>query len=432
MNMLRDSMKKMMLFICGTIHLLVSAMEPVQGPTGNNHKRPMLAFEQEVPEEHNAHTENYVLNGSSVFKDRKDVLQLLHYIVLLSPEQEQQALVYKLLSAQNLTFNELKHLLIKARTMSVPQSCIAGIACRGAEKLVADSTASLVDLDSTAQSELNKFYFLLSGRCLEGVPLLYPSLEEMLTVKKLDSSILKENYSLLDLQGYSLRSVTNLAELNCKLYIPLGFLIIINLSYNKLSTMPQDLLVVGFPFLQELWLDHNELVEVVPLRALYCPHLKKLGLQYNKLTRIPDTLVAELSALEELWLHNNQIQSVPPHLVYNCPALGILTLTNNALATLSMNLERCTRLHTLGLGGNYLEQVPEALLTLCMQVQKLDLSHNRISSLSSTFLTRLYALTELYLQDNPIQTTYEELPLFLQNAINRGNLVLQRKAEGNI
>jgi Leucine-rich repeat (LRR) protein len=86
---------------------------------------------------------------------------------------------------------------------------------------------------------------------------------------------------------------------------------VVDLSYNKLSTCPRDILGC-INSLLVLNLSYNRL-ETWPT-GLHMPALVVLNLSFNKLQQLPPDLGQQMPALQQLYLANNFLKELPDSL----------------------------------------------------------------------------------------------------------------------
>ncbi len=145
---------------------------------------------------------------------------------------------------------------------------------------------------------------------------------------------------------------------------------VLNLSGNRLSTLPDDL-----------------------------PRLKKLKVIFcsdNDFSALPAVL-GVCERLEMVGFKANHIHRVPPAALP--PRLRWLILTDNRLADLPVELGRCQRLQKLMLAGNRLQSLPD--LSGCERLELLRLAANRIEVLPP-WLSTLPRLSWVALAGNPL------------------------------
>lgn len=108
----------------------------------------------------------------------------------------------------------------------------------------------------------------------------------------------------------------------------------LNVSFNELATLPPE----------------------IPFRL---PHLRVLDLSYNRLKSLPDS-VGFLFHLEELLVPFNQLESIPDSIIY-LKVLQKLDLSHNCIKTLPDNLGKVTTLAKLNVSHNKLASLPKSL-----------------------------------------------------------------------
>lgn len=151
---------------------------------------------------------------------------------------------------------------------------------------------------------------------------------------------------------------------------------ILNLSGNKLSTLPEDL------------------SRLHKLRILFCSD--------NLFTQLPAVL-GQCKSLSMLGFKANQISYVPAEAI--APSLRWLILTDNCIQSLPSSIGHCTKMQKLMLAGNQLSELPEELAD-CSQLELLRLSANRFSTLPM-WLYAMPSLAWLAIAGNPMTDSFE-------------------------
>jgi Protein tyrosine and serine/threonine kinase/Leucine rich repeat len=151
---------------------------------------------------------------------------------------------------------------------------------------------------------------------------------------------------------------------------------ILNLSGNKLSSLPDDL-----PRLHKL-------------RIIFCSD--------NLFTELPAVL-GQCKSLTMVGFKANQISSVSDASL--APTLRWLILTDNRIQTLPSSIGQCKQMQKLMLAGNQLRELPVELAG-CSQLELLRLSANRFSVLPNWLLT-MPRLAWLALAGNPLTDSFE-------------------------
>jgi len=97
------------------------------------------------------------------------------------------------------------------------------------------------------------------------------------------------------------------ASLPLSLPLTLPHLVSLNLSHNRLESLPHSMF--GFLHLRDLSVAHNQL-SCLPPGLNLCTSLRRLDVSYNKLERLPSSL-DQLTQLEKLNVSNNQLSHLP-------------------------------------------------------------------------------------------------------------------------
>lgn len=133
---------------------------------------------------------------------------------------------------------------------------------------------------------------------------------------------------------------------------------ILNLSGNKLSSLPDDL-----PRLHKLRIIFcsDNLFTELPAVLGQCKNLTMVGFKANQISRVPDEALAP--TLRWLILTDNRIQSLP-HSIGQCRQMQKLMLAGNQLSDLPAELANCSQLELLRLSANRFLVLPTWLLTM--------------------------------------------------------------------
>ncbi|MCB2408042.1 leucine-rich repeat-containing protein kinase family protein [Hymenobacter lucidus] len=133
---------------------------------------------------------------------------------------------------------------------------------------------------------------------------------------------------------------------------------ILNLTGNKLSTLPADL--PRLHRLRILFCSDNEF-EQVPAVLGQCEQLSMVGFKANRIHTLPGAALPP--RLRWLILTDNQLRELPPE-IGNCRHLQKLMLAGNQLESLPETMRNCTSLELLRLAANRLPELPAWLLAL--------------------------------------------------------------------
>jgi len=158
---------------------------------------------------------------------------------------------------------------------------------------------------------------------------------------------------------------------------------ILDLSVNKLSTLPDD--IHRFTKLKIAFFSQNKFT-VFPKQLAKCPSLTMIGFKSNQIVEIPE-------------------DALPLHIQW-------LTLTDNRIEKLPSSIGQCTRLQKFAIAGNRLTALPVEL-SFCKNLELLRISANQLTSIP-TWLYQLPRLSWLAFSANPVTykpTATDELPM---------------------
>ncbi|XP_063813216.1 toll-like receptor 8 [Pseudophryne corroboree] len=113
---------------------------------------------------------------------------------------------------------------------------------------------------------------------------------------------------------------------------------ILDLSRNRLVTLPEKI-VANFPAnLTELYLNHN-IISFWEWKTLeYIQYLELLDLSYNRLTTLYNGIYKYTSSLQRLLLSNNLISSLPDGFLYKAYSLTALDLSYNHIQNINKSV----------------------------------------------------------------------------------------------
>lgn len=151
---------------------------------------------------------------------------------------------------------------------------------------------------------------------------------------------------------------------------------VLNLSGNRLSTLPDDL------------------TRLKKLKIIFCSD--------NQFTHLPEVLGA-FEYLNMVGFKANQIQHCPDAAISN--KLRWLILTDNALTKVPENIGDCQHMQKLMLAGNQLHALPESLIA-CKNLELLRISANQFSQIPDWVLA-LPRLAWFAFAGNPLTSAQE-------------------------
>lgn len=162
-----------------------------------------------------------------------------------------------------------------------------------------------------------------------------------------------------ELAGISrLDLAADLDELPREIFALADSLEVLNLSGNRLRTLPHDL--SRLHRLKVLFCSDNPF-ETLPEALGDCPQLEMVGFKSNRLQHVPAAALPE--QLRWLILTDNRIESLPAELGER-PRLQKLMLAGNRLSELPHSMAQLHQLELLRIAANRLETLPDWLLQL--------------------------------------------------------------------
>ncbi|KZS08454.1 Chaoptin [Daphnia magna] len=220
----------------------------------------------------------------------------------------------------------------------------------------------------------------------------------------------------------------------------------LDLSYNNLSTLPENLLD-KFDFLKALILNDNSLafkadadlsgfryalqtinlvgekMGQIPVKQMNdIRNLRSLGLSSLDEKISTNDFEGYGAALEHLSLSKNRLKTISSNSFRHVPGLKSLDLSDNrisqieadAFADVGSSLIHLSMANGIGVGS-----LPSEPFKKLVSLQSIDLSNNRITSLPDDFFHLMKEIRSINLQDNAI----EKIPLQMLNNDHTPNLV---------
>ncbi|XP_068121410.1 toll-like receptor 8 [Hyperolius riggenbachi] len=247
--------------------------------------------------------------------------------------------------------------------------------------------------------------------------------QELENLEVLDLSYNK-HYFIVEDVTHHLRFIENLYKLT-----------VLNLSWNEIS-MLTDCQISSYS-LKELRFSGNR------LNALWkkgdqrflnlfknITNLSVLDISYNRLHQLPDDLAFHLpSNLTELYLHNNGLEFFDWKFLRCFRRLKHLDLSHNKITMITVQLSGYTEsLETLIISHNYIQALADAFLIKLKSLSNLDLSYNNIQHINhSAFASgKDNYLKVLNLKANPFECSCNIIDLL--NWINYNNVTIPRLA----
>ncbi|XP_055906844.1 toll-like receptor Tollo [Eupeodes corollae] len=178
---------------------------------------------------------------------------------------------------------------------------------------------------------------------------------------------------VLDLSANELNS----QWINAVTFVGLKRLILLDLSFNKISKLEQSI-----------------------FRSL--GSLQVLKLEENFIDHIPDNTFADLTNLHTLILSKNHITMIGANTLRGLNNILVLSMDYNRISKVDpMAFKNCTSVQDLHLNGNKLLTVPEALGQVPF-LKTLDIGENLITTIENTSISVMESLYGLRLTENSI------------------------------
>ncbi|XP_075050919.1 toll-like receptor 8 [Mixophyes fleayi] len=247
--------------------------------------------------------------------------------------------------------------------------------------------------------------------------------QELKHLKVLDVSYNK-HYFIVEGVTHHLKFIENLPNLT-----------ILNLSWNEISTLTdsqiesKSLIELRFAGnrLNILW--RNGDMRYIDIFKNFI-NLSLLDISHNKLQTIPDDALSNLSKnLSVLYLNNNGLVFFGWKILRNFQKLKVLDLSHNKITMIIGHLSNYTdSLETLIINHNMIQTLAESFLSGVSSLSNLDLSFNSIQSINkSIFLSgNDNYLKVLSLKGNPFDCTCDIIDFIMW--INSNNVTIPRLA----
>nr|CDS28848.2 leucine rich repeat containing protein 47 [Hymenolepis microstoma] len=152
--------------------------------------------------------------------------------------------------------------------------------------------------------------------------------------------------------------------------------------------------------LSKLSLQHDEII-AVSLGLGQLRNLKFLDLSFNSISNLPSNIFDNLSLLETLILDSNKLSELPS--LEGLIELHIFSVSNNQLLSLPGTLTCCTKLKSVDVSGNNIEEISNEVPWFSLSnIQHFYLNGNQLKDVPSG-LTECKRLRDLQLKENPLK-----------------------------
>ncbi|XP_026476085.1 toll-like receptor 7 [Ctenocephalides felis] len=180
-------------------------------------------------------------------------------------------------------------------------------------------------------------------------------------------------------------------------------LVTLDLSYNRLANIGDFCQISKLRRLQQLHLQHNNITDVSSESLIGLTSLRILNLSFNKLESLPNLLLFNSREIREIHLQNNLLFELPKGLFYRLEQLLVLDLSSNQLSSHHIDENIFTgliRLIVLNLSNNALTRIDSKTFKDLFFLQILDLKNNSIGYVDENAFLPLYNLHTLNLAEN--------------------------------
>nr|CAD7255831.1 unnamed protein product [Timema shepardi] len=177
----------------------------------------------------------------------------------------------------------------------------------------------------------------------------------------------------------------------------------LNLSHNMINTIPCNLLE-GNSNLREMYLNNNNITSLCddmlqPSKRF----LAIIDLSFNKLDSVPPKLFQNLTSLISLNISHNNLTSLSLGLFDNFKYFLNLDLSYNKIKSLPLGLfKKLFSLLTLNLSSNLLYHLPLGLFSDMTKLNSIDLSANPILYFPATIFNNLTSLISINLANTSV------------------------------
>ncbi|CAH1779251.1 unnamed protein product [Owenia fusiformis] len=213
----------------------------------------------------------------------------------------------------------------------------------------------------------------------------------------------RNNMRCLQLSGISLKRIyasnNVLSEFSVK--PKAEWLDYIDLSYNKLTTLPEWL--GDCFFLQKLLASHNLISELPERIFIDARKLKSLRVNHNYIEELPENI--DIHSIEDIHIQNNRITKLPADFLSKANKLRVFNATKNYIRNLpELNLnEDLNKVQELYLTGNQLSDNAFRVVCGYPRLKILHMAYNYINVISDMDVKKLEVLQELNISGNRLR-----------------------------
>ncbi|KAG8236300.1 hypothetical protein J437_LFUL016447 [Ladona fulva] len=245
------------------------------------------------------------------------------------------------------------------------------------------------DSFSSQQNITHISFTVRPGSSLSIIPTRALSRLPKLTTVKVQYAIVAEVPSFALANASLLREATlarnQILSLRPSAFANLPMLSTLDLSENRLSSVPSDAFGPHLPELRRLFLDRNNISAVADGAFKHLTHLEELELNSNELTDIQKNTFLGLQSLKRIDLRSNRLVVLRDGTFLETPSLQELDMDENKLELVEPKaFEGLHRLMRLRLRDNKLKLLSDSTFVGVNNVHFLDLRDNDLLTLTAT------------------------------------------------
>ncbi|CAF0802950.1 unnamed protein product [Brachionus calyciflorus] len=216
----------------------------------------------------------------------------------------------------------------------------------------------------------------------------------------------------------------DLSEIESNAFLGLNSVKILSLRGNKLTKITSGMFN-GLEMLQELYLGLNKISEIESRGFQDLKNLKFLCLECNQLELVKECYFKDLKNLQSLNLNGNRIGSIEPFSFQDLVFLEYLIISNNRMFQIKKNIFNDLSVIKLDLSGNAISIIQDDSFDGLLNLRDLNLSANKIKRIVNKMFNGLINLKSLWLMYNPIDSFSDDFYENFSSDINTSFKILK-------